>query len=553
VSASRGLFLGENGSANVTGGKDKEKAKLRKRAEDLLKKAGKSRPLRIRNQRAAEVIHELDVHRVELEMQNEELRSSRVDVEESQRKYAELYEFAPIGFCSLDRKGQIHQVNLAGAQILRIEKRYLLARPFRSFVSSGFRDDFDHFFHKIFQPGRREACESQLTRHDGVLIDVELVGGAVADPSLGVVRESQIAIVDISQRKKAESWSRRLVETTQDAVLSIDREGRIVLFNAAAERTFGYRRSEIAGQKVNVLMPEPYVSQHDEYIARYERTGEAHAIGQIRTVTAKRKNGEMFPIELSVTEIPTDEDVHYAAFIRDISEKTRLQEQLVESERLAAIGATAAKIAHEIANPLNNIYMTTQLLERQLVKEEIPVAQVGSDLRTIMSETARLNALLQQFRMISRKETYDFHPLSIAALIKEVAETCRAVWEYQKIDFEEALEPNLPSLSVDRNKLKQVLLNLFKNCAEAMPGGGKITVKASTRETGVLLEITDIGTGILPNIDIFEPFATTKAGGTGIGMVVVRQVVTAHGGSITYDSEPGKGTSFFIALPIIKR
>ena len=511
MSASRGLLLGENGSANVTGSKDKEKAKLRKRAEDLLKKAGKSRPLRIRNQRAAEVIHELDVHRVELEMQNEDLRSSRVDVEESQRKYAELYEFAPIGFCSLDRKGQIHQVN------------------------------------------RREACESQLTRHDGVLIDVELVGGAVADPSLGVVRESQIAIVDISQRKKAESWSRRLVETTQDAVLSIDREGRIVLFNAAAERTFGYRRSEIAGQKVNVLMPEPYVSQHDEYIARYERTGEAHAIGQIRTVTAKRKNGEMFPIELSVTEIPTDEDVHYAAFIRDISEKTRLQEQLVESERLAAIGATAAKIAHEIANPLNNIYMTTQLLERQLVKEEIPVAQVGSDLRTIMSETARLNALLQQFRMISRKETYDFHPSSIAALIKEVSETCRAVWAYQKIDFEEALEPNLPSLSVDRNKLKQVLLNLFKNCEEAMPGGGKITLKASTRETVLLLEITDTGTGILPNIDIFEPFATTKAGGTGIGMVVVRQVVTAHGGSITYDSEPGKGTSFFIALPIIKR
>jgi two-component system, LuxR family, sensor kinase FixL len=299
-------------------------------------------------------------------------------------------------------------------------------------------------------------------------------------------------------------------------------------------------------------MPEPYVSQHDEYIARYERTGEAHAIGQIRTVTAKRKNGEMFPIELSVTEIPTDEDVHYAAFIRDISEKTRLQEQLVESERLAAIGATAAKIAHEIANPLNNIYMTSQVLERQLVKEDVPAGQLASDLQTITSETARLNALLQQFRMISRKETYDFHPLNIAALIKEVAETCRAVWAYQKIHFENVLEPNLPSVAIDRSKFKQVLLNLYKNGAEAMPLGGKITVKASTTETGILLEITDTGTGILPDIDIFEPFATTKVGGTGIGMVVVRQVVTAHGGSITYHSEPAKGTSFFIALPALK-
>jgi PAS domain S-box-containing protein len=534
------------------GEKDKEEVTLRKRAEDLLKKAGKRTP-RIVSQRAAEVIHELDVHRVELEMQNEELRRSQVSAEESQRKYAELYEFAPIGFCSLDRKGQIQQLNLASAQILGTEKRYLLARPFRSLVSPGFRDEFDRFFHNIFQPDRREYCESQLTRHDGVLIDVELVGGAVTEPSLGIVRQSQVAIVDISKRKKAESWSRRLVETTQDAVLSIDREGRIVLFNAAAERTFGYSRNEIAGQKVNVLMPEPYVSQHDEYIARYEMTGEAHAIDRIRTVTAKRKNGDVFPIELSVTEVPTDEVVHYAAFIRDISDKTRLQEQLVESERLAAIGATAAKIGHEIANPLNNIYTTTQLLERELPKEQNPVdGQLATNLKIITSETARLNALLQQFRMISRKETYDFHPLSVAVLIKEVAETCRAVWAYQKIHFGSVLEPNLPSVSIDRNKFKQVLLNLYKNCAEAMPAGGKITVKASQNETGVLLEITDTGTGIVPGIDIFEPFATTKVGGTGIGMVVVRQVVTAHGGSITYHSEPGKGTSFFIALPALK-
>jgi signal transduction histidine kinase len=300
-------------------------------------------------------------------------------------------------------------------------------------------------------------------------------------------------------------------------------------------------------------MPEPYVSQYDEYIARNERTGEAHAIGQIRTVTAKRKNGDVFPVELSVTEIPTDEDVHYAAFIRDISDKTRLQEQLLESERLAAIGATAAKIAHEIANPLNNIHMTTQLLERQLAKDGIAAdGQIASDLKTIAGETARLNALLQQFRMISRKEKYDFHPLNVAALIQEVAETCRAVWAYQKIDFDHVLEPNLPSVSADRDKLKQVILNLYKNCAEAMPSGGKITVRASSTKTGVLLEITDTGTGILPDIDIFEPFATTKIGGTGIGLVVVRQVVTAHGGSITYHSEPGQGTSFFIALPVTK-
>ena len=128
------------------------------------------------------------------------------------------------------------------------------------------------------------------------------------------------------------------------------------------------RADEVIGQKVNMLMAEPYATEHDEYIARYESTGEARAIGRIRTVTARRKNGEPFPIELSVTEIAVDQDVHYAAFIRDISEKTRLQGQLLESERLAAIGTTAAKIGHELANPLNGMSLTIQLLEQRLNK-----------------------------------------------------------------------------------------------------------------------------------------------------------------------------------------
>jgi two-component system sensor kinase FixL len=117
---------------------------------------------------------------------------------------------------------------------------------------------------------------------------------------------------------------------------------------------------------VNLLMAEPYAGEHDGYIERYERTKEPRAIGRIRVVAARRKNGDVFPIELSVTEIHTDQEVHYAAFIRDISEKVRLQEQLLDNERLATIGATAAKLAHEIGNPLNSMSITLQLLQRRL-------------------------------------------------------------------------------------------------------------------------------------------------------------------------------------------
>ena len=150
---------------------------------------------------------------------------------------------------------------------------------------------------------------------------------------------------DLREIRRNANWLASLIETTQDAVVSIDRRGCIVLFNGAAERVFGYGADEIVGRKVNDLMAEPYATEHDEYIARYEKTGEARAIGRIRTVTARRKDGEPFPIELSVTEIAVDQDAHYAAFIRDISEKTRLQSQLVDSERLAAIGTRPRRSA----------------------------------------------------------------------------------------------------------------------------------------------------------------------------------------------------------------
>ena len=155
-------------------------------------------------------------------------------------------------------------------------------------------------------------------RLDGSFVYAETVAAPLAwDGGTAV----QVIMRDVTEQRRAEAWVRSLIETTQDAVVSIDRQARIVLFNPAAQRIFGYQPEEVVGQKVNMLMPEPYTSEHDGYIERYERTGEAHAIGRIRTVTAKRKNGEIFPIELSVARIPTDQEVQYGAFIRDISDK----------------------------------------------------------------------------------------------------------------------------------------------------------------------------------------------------------------------------------------
>jgi two-component system sensor kinase FixL len=354
----------------------------------------------------------------------------------------------------------------------------------------------------------------------------------------------------LDELRRNTTWLERLIETTQDAVLSINRQGRIVLFNPAAERIFGYARDEVIGQKVNLLMAEAYAAEHDGYIARYERTGEARAIDQIRTVTARRKGGELFPIELSVTEIAVDQDVRYAAFIRDISEKTRLQTQLVESERLAAIGATAAKIGHELANPLNGMSLTVQLLEQRLSRMADGSGDpLASTTKRLKDEISRLQKLASGFGTISRKEKYAFRPVDLTHLVDDIVELQAPHLAQYGIEIHSVLARDLPVLSVDGDKIKQALLNLVKNAGEAMPGGGKITIEAFGQGDAVILEITDTGNGIPLDVDAFEPFMTTKKEGSGVGLVIVRQILTAHAGKISYRSRPGEGTTFRIELP----
>jgi two-component system sensor kinase FixL len=357
--------------------------------------------------------------------------------------------------------------------------------------------------------------------------------------------------IDITERKRAENWITSLIDTTQDAVISIDRQGRIVHFNSAAENMFGYRQAEVRGQKVNLLMPKPYADEHDSYIARYEETRVPHAIGLIRTVTAQRRNGEPFPIELSVTEIMTDHEVHYAAFIRDISDKVQLQERLLEKERLAAIGETAARFAHEIGNPLNGMYTRLQLLERRLQRQrEILDEKVTGDMQGIIGEVQRLSALLQEFRSLSRQQKFNRQPTDIVAIVSTVLEAEAADCQLKGIRVEHSCAADLPSLMIDGDKFTQVLVNLCKNAVEAMPNGGTLAIKEYNSAGKVTIEVSDTGTGIPMGVNIFEPFVTTKPEGTGLGLSIVRQIIASHGGTLTYTSEVGKGTTFRISLPV---
>jgi two-component system sensor kinase FixL len=409
------------------------------------------------------------------------------------------------------------------------------------------------FVRLLQEQGIVSEFESQVYRKDGSVIWIAENARAIRDGE-GKVVGYEGTVVDITERQRAQAFLRSLVDTTQDAVISSDRQGRIELFNPAAERIFGYAPAEVQGQKLSMLMPEPYASEHDSYIARYERTGKPHAIGRILAVAARRKNGEVFPIELSATEIKVGDEIRYGAFIRDISEKVRLQEQLVERERLAAIGTTAATFAHEVGNPLNSMYMAAQLLERRLArKRDLVDDTLTTPLRNLMSEIMRLTVLLEEFRALARRQKLDLRPTSLAPLVADLVAAETPTCAARGIKVEQVFPPDLPPIIADGEKLKQVLLNLCKNAAEAMPQGGTLTVRAYNSGGYVRLEVSDTGVGIPAGVDIFEPFITTKPQGTGLGLTIVRQIVSAHKGTLTYRSAPGEGTTFTLVLPVFQK
>jgi two-component system sensor kinase FixL len=349
-----------------------------------------------------------------------------------------------------------------------------------------------------------------------------------------------------------------VLDSAQDAIISIDRHGTVTLFNRGAERIFGYAAGEVIGRNLTMLMPKPYRDEHAEYVDRYERTGIAKAIGRIRDVHAQRKTGEVFPIELSVSEARYGEERMYTAIIRDVSERARAQAQLHElhhlaqrRERLADIGAITAQVVHDLGNPLAAISMQAQLLVRRLEKgfaagELLPTA------KHVLSAVQRLDSILQDFTSFARGQRLELKPVAVQDLLRTLRDLWFPLATSREIDLVLELPERDLSLPADGHKLSRVIENLVKNAIEAIDRGpGCVTLLAAAAPVSekIRISVIDTGPGIPPDIDIFGLFETTKTEGTGLGLAVARQIVVAHGGNIQFEARIPHGTIFHVDLP----
>jgi len=351
-----------------------------------------------------------------------------------------------------------------------------------------------------------------------------------------------------------------ILDTARDAIICIDRTGVVSLFNRAAEDIFGYSGQEVIGQNVRMLMPSPYREEHDGYVATYERTGIPKAIGRIREVQAQRKSGEIFPIELSVSEARVGDQLIYSAIIRDMSERRAMEVELEEArrtaeqrERLADIGAITARIVHDLGNPLAGLSMQAQLILRRVSRDpERPSRDLTAPAERIVTEVRRLDSLIKDFLDFARQQRLDLRAVALPPFLQRLIDLWQPVAAARDITLDLAIEPGVPSLSADEDKLRRVLDNLVKNAVEAIDQGpGSVHVLAR-RAAGdrVRIAISDTGPGVPDSVEMFRLFETTKREGSGLGLSIAKQIVVAHGGTIGFERGVPNGTTFYVDLPL---
>ena len=388
---------------------------------------------------------------------------------------------------------------------------------------------------------------------------IDAAGFAILGPFVAVTGERLLRRSHEASSRQAHL--RSILETVPEAMIVIDAKGMVQSFSAAAVRLFGWSPDEAIGRNVSVLMPEPYRSHHDSYLARYLETGERRIIGVGRIVVGQRKDGSTFPMELAVGEARLDGARFFTGFVRDLTERQaqerrvqELQAELVHVSRLTAMGEMASSQAHELNQPLSAIasYMKGSVTVLAEPSPDLDVLRGALD--RAGDQALRAGDIIKRLReFVAKGETE--HTLEDPATIMEEASALALVGVKDRdIRVELALARDVGRVIVDKIQIQQVALNLIRNAIDAMADSPRrlleIRVQADGSH-GVRVSVADSGPGLSSEVRsrLFTPFVTTKSNGLGVGLPISRTIIEAHGGRIWADDNPGGGAIFSFTLP----
>ncbi|MGJ3263244.1 MAG: PAS domain-containing sensor histidine kinase [Salinarimonas sp.] len=412
----------------------------------------------------------------------------------------------------------------------------------------------------VEQGARQRKDGSRLIVKTTITLLTDDAGAPVGFAKTTVDITDLVAAEDALERREAHLTS--ILDAVPDAMIVTDERGTIESFSATAVRLFGYEPQEVIGANVRILMPSPYREHHDGYMRRYLETGERRIVGTGRVVTGQRKDGTTFPLELAIGEMREADRRRFTGFIRDVSDRQRaetrlaeLQAELVHMSRFTALGEMASTLAHEINQPLTAIANYLKGCRRILEKMDGPQVSTLSDaVEEAANQALRAGQVIRHLRDFVARGESERHIESLPKLVEDSSALALIGAREKGVRVAYRFDPRATLVLVDRIQVQQVLLNLIRNAIEAMVDGPRrelvVSTKALPDEGLVEVRVSDTGPGIAPDIieRLFQPFVTTKAHGMGVGLSICRTIVESHGGKISADGEPGRGTTFRFTL-----
>ncbi len=359
-----------------------------------------------------------------------------------------------------------------------------------------------------------------------------------------------------------------IVDIAADAIVSVDDEQIITLFNQGAERIFGYTAAEVIGKPLDLLLPPDVHEIHREHIRQFARTGEsARRMGERSEVRGRRKNGQIFPAEASISKFDLGNRRVFTAVLRDITERRAAEQErarLLDAERSARAAAEVALrtrdevlavVSHDLRNPLSVIDMCAASLSHKLPPDDAARSLV----RTIESSTAWMNRLIEDLLDVARVEAgrlaLERSPHDLVRVISEATVMLEPLIAEKSLTLREELPDYLPRANVDSRRIVQVLENLVSNAVKHTAAGGEIRIHAEASNGEIRVSVRDTGSGIpsenLPHLfDRFWQARGARRGGAGLGLAIAKGIVEAHGGRMWVESELGSGSVFGFSIPL---
>ena len=375
-------------------------------------------------------------------------------------------------------------------------------------------------------------------------------------------QKNQLLHETISRLSESESYQTMLIENMLDGFISIDEKGRVISLNPAAETMFDYKKDEVIGNNIKLLMSDTEAAHHDHHLSQYKRKDKKHVIGISRDIEGKRKDGSCFPMDISISELTINGKNIYTAVVRDISDRKNAEAKILRAKENAEKANQAkteflASMSHELRSPLNAIIGFSELLSIQTdidpnLHEQVTfIQQAGSELLDKVEGVLNLSNI-QDGKTDLNLETFSYHQL-----INECNDIVAPMLKKYGVELIINLNNTSDQIISDRHSLEQIMINLLSNAIKFNNDKGIVTVTSEDySDKGLKLTVKDNGPGIEKSLlsNIFEPFNRagkegTSIPGTGIGLSISKQLTDLLGGTLKVESKLGEGSVFEIILP----